>query len=94
MLLEIGLWERVDTLDRGILVSATNTEPEAVKKRLLMHVSQRLGFYTGEQYQAVVRKCLDGSFGSGDGGHMGDSQLQLRFASEVTRVLEQLLECL
>lgn len=92
ILLEIGLWERVDTLDRGALASGTNIEPQAVKAQLLLHVSQRLGFYAGEQYQSVVQKCLDDSFVSTNGSHSGDANLQMRFAKEVTQVLERFLD--
>ncbi|KAL1874769.1 hypothetical protein VTK73DRAFT_188 [Phialemonium thermophilum] len=62
ILLEIGLWERVDTLDRGLLVSpAMAADRMAVYNRLVKHAEERLGFYAGSKYRDIVVGCLTGT---------------------------------
>jgi hypothetical protein len=68
ILLELGLWERVDQLDKGVLLTpSVAVDPWAVQQRILKHANRRLGFYTGDKYRDVVVGCLSGSWGEQDG---------------------------
>ena len=91
MLLEIGLWESLSQLDAGALLkpatSSTIVETaEATQSRLLKHAKRRLGFYTGERYQAVVVRCLQGDFGVELDDRLG-SRLNAAFVENVVEVL-------
>ncbi|KAF1828902.1 hypothetical protein BDW02DRAFT_511219 [Decorospora gaudefroyi] len=60
ILFEIGLWERVADLDKGILLSpAMAADPEAVRQRLVKHAQRRLAFYAGSRYANFVLFCLN-----------------------------------
>ncbi|KAF8460060.1 hypothetical protein BDZ91DRAFT_432321 [Kalaharituber pfeilii] len=77
MLLEIGLWERADQLDRGRVAKLVDAGGMEVKKQLVKHAERRLGFYCGGSYRGVVLGCLEGvikmrSEGSLEEGDEGD----------------------
>ncbi|KAL2059780.1 hypothetical protein VTL71DRAFT_10164 [Oculimacula yallundae] len=94
ILLEIGLWESLTQLNSGTLLSpASNSTTletaEATQSRLMKHAKRRLAFYTGERYQAVVVKCLQGEFGVEFDDKMG-SNLGKAFKAGVVDVLSEL----
>ncbi|KAH9207473.1 hypothetical protein DL95DRAFT_374293 [Leptodontidium sp. 2 PMI_412] len=94
MLLEIGLWESLSQLDAGALLKpAANSTvletAEATQSRLLKHAKRRLGFYTGERYQGVVVKCLQGDFGVEFDDRLG-SRLSAAFGETVVEILGEL----
>jgi hypothetical protein len=89
ILLEIGLWERVDSFDKGALLNMHPPNPDTVQRRLLKHASQRLGFYAGERYQKAVTRCLSGDLGSTGQIASGELDLQLRFVQEVVDILTE-----
>ncbi|KAG4433090.1 hypothetical protein IFR05_011430 [Cadophora sp. M221] len=98
MLLEIGLWESLSQLDAGALLKpAANSmileTAEATQSRLLKHAKRRLAFYTGERYQAVVVKCLQGDFGVEFDDRLG-SRLSAAFGESVVEVLGELKDSL
>ncbi|KAH7346177.1 hypothetical protein BKA65DRAFT_594740 [Rhexocercosporidium sp. MPI-PUGE-AT-0058] len=91
ILLEIGVWESLSQLDAGALLKpAANSTiletAEATQSRLLKHTRRRLGFYTGEKYQAVVVKCLQGDFGVEFDDRLG-SRLSASFRESVVDIL-------
>lgn len=88
MLLEIRLWESIETLDKGKLLSVENSNAVKTKELLIKHAKKTLGFRAGEKYQQVVLECLDGSFEATEGNGTMGSELQLRFMKEVVDVLQ------
>ncbi|KAI5797352.1 hypothetical protein DFH27DRAFT_625475 [Peziza echinospora] len=61
LLLEIGLWQRAETLDSpSTSFKSLQSSPEKVQALFLRHVEKRLGYTAGEKFQGVVRKCLSG----------------------------------
>lgn len=94
MLLEIGLWKSLAQLDAGALLkpaanSAILETAEATQSRLLKHAKRRLEFYTGERYQAIVIKCLQGDFGVEFADRLG-SRLSAAFGESIVEVLGEL----
>lgn len=83
VLLEIGLWQRADTLARD--GPELLSQPEAVSRKLKKHAKDRLGYTTGETFQKVVLACLNGDFIEDL-----DSKLHKRFRLEVVQVLGRL----
>jgi hypothetical protein len=84
VLLEVGLWERVDKIDKGALLSMD--DPNKVTARLIKHTTQRLAYYTGNRYTDIVLSCLRGEFGDADG------DVTKNFAYQVTQVLRKELK--
>jgi hypothetical protein len=87
ILLEIGLWERIDNLDKGALINRPDPDPLTVATRLVKHATQRLGFYAGNRYKQVVLRCLSGDFERGTPDAAGDSNLRIEFMRQVVDVL-------
>jgi len=51
ILLEIGIWERAQDMDRGALLAPKMAnQPDAVRQRLLKHTDRRLALYIGTKY--------------------------------------------
>lgn len=57
ILLEIGLWSRVDQLDKGGLMKVRMFKAQ---EKLLKHTEMRLGFYAGDMFKDAVLGCLTG----------------------------------
>lgn len=89
ILLELGLWERVDTIDRGTLKDEAARGGLAVKKKLLKHTEQRLDFYMGTGYMKAVKICLSGTL-----DEIPDFQVQAEFSREVTDRIAEIVEAL
>jgi len=83
VLLEIGLWQRAETLvgDEHQPLS----QPEAVSQKLKKHAKIRLGYTTGETFQKIVLACLNGDF-----VESSDSRLHKRFRLEIVQILDRL----
>jgi hypothetical protein len=89
ILLELGLWERVDQLDKGALLAPPMAaDPWAVQQRILKHASRRLGFYAGDRYRDVVVGCLSGSWGEQGNSDGAPSEGLPRSFEEAVKALE------
>ncbi|KAG7001514.1 hypothetical protein G7Y79_00031g066290 [Physcia stellaris] len=88
ILLEIGLWESIESLDKGKLLSDAHPDPVESKRVLMKHANLTLGFRAGERYQQIVLKCLDGGFEATESNDTIGSKLQLRFMKEVVDALQ------
>ena len=65
-MLEIGIWQLVRDLDkRALMKPAMADHPEAVRKCLVKHATERLPFYAGSTYSDFVLFCLNGKLISG-----------------------------
>lgn len=89
ILLEIGLWESVINLDRKMPLTERYKGENAAKERYLRHVNSRLGFYTGEKYRDLVRRCLVGDFGDLSNDNKIGSELQRQLGEAVTLALKE-----
>ncbi|KAK4167851.1 hypothetical protein QBC43DRAFT_361457 [Cladorrhinum sp. PSN259] len=58
VLLEAGLWQRLDALEQRINLA----DPWAVQKLLLSHATQRLPYTMGSKYASIVIGLLKGKF--------------------------------
>jgi len=89
ILLELGLWERVDQLDKGaVLAPGVAVDPWAVHQRIMKHASRRLGFYAGERYRDVVVGCLSGEWGQEDSNGVLSTKAPISF-EEAVKSLER-----
>ncbi|KAK6513882.1 hypothetical protein TWF506_008313 [Arthrobotrys conoides] len=97
VLLEIGMWESLSTLVKGVGESSRrkNTSTSTryhemrdyiVQKRLIM-----LGHTMGEEYQSAVQACLSGfeDLASSTSQPRGNVTVQLRFEEEVVQRLRR-----
>lgn len=89
ILLEIGLWESVITLGRKAPLMERYKDGDAAKERYLKYTKSQLGFYAGEKYQDLVRRCLEGDFGDLSGDDKTGSGLQREFGRAVTLALAE-----
>ncbi|KAK2745079.1 hypothetical protein CKAH01_18296 [Colletotrichum kahawae] len=86
VLLEIGLWQPVLTLERSGFSKVR--DPHAIKKHLIKHAEKRLGAKMGDKYQKVVLKCLKGDFKIVD-DTKEDLKLQQAFRANVVDLLQR-----
>ena len=85
ILLEIGLWEPIIHLDK----KEPFKDGYTTRSRLLRHATKRLAFYAGEQYQALVLRCLNGDFGDLSRDDKIGSELQRQLGKHISQALPQ-----
>jgi hypothetical protein len=83
VLLEIGMWEPAETLEKTKFSDLLYNDRFDVQKMFQKEAARRLPFGLGSAYAKVVRKCLTGRFdvppGEEDGGlSQGEYQNQVR----------------
>ncbi|KAJ0357265.1 hypothetical protein COL154_010308 [Colletotrichum chrysophilum] len=86
VLLEIGLWQPVLTLEKSGFSKVR--DPNAIKKHLIKHAEKRLGAKMGDNYQKVVLNCLKGDFKVFD-DTKEDLKLQQAFRANVVDLLQK-----
>lgn len=85
VLLEIGLWRSVLSLERAGFKNVT--DPWAIQDYLIKKAKRALPREVGEKYAQLVICCLTGSFGVGEDSTSG-LDLQQAFREQVVEVLE------
>ncbi|PGH11095.1 hypothetical protein AJ80_07283 [Polytolypa hystricis UAMH7299] len=86
VLLEIGLWEPWDKLQK--VENAWRKDAWSLQALLVQHAQRFLGRRMGEKYKSIVVKCLSGHFAVVDDTRE-DLKLQQTFRAEVVDVLER-----
>jgi hypothetical protein len=88
--LEIGLWEKAETMG-GNNFQTMKQNPPAISKELLRQGQRRLGHRCGDKFREIVTRCLEGNFevDQETDDKLG-SELQSRFRERVVQLLEQL----
>ncbi|KAH0430442.1 hypothetical protein CcaCcLH18_07822 [Colletotrichum camelliae] len=90
VLLEIGLWQPVLTLEKSGFSKVR--DPHAIKKHLIKHAEKRLGAKMGDKYQKIVLKCLKGDFEVVD-DTKEDLKLQQAFRANVVDLVDVTFGC-
>jgi hypothetical protein len=88
ILLEIGLWRPVSSLDPSRRKFRSCTDPENVKQVLLERAGDRLGHAMGSAYAAVVQWCLDCNLDAGGAGPEYDQASVKGLRKHVVEVLD------
>ena len=92
MFLEIGLWEKAETMG-GNNFNKLKGNPTAVSGTLLKNAERRLGHRCGNRFRDIVVRCITGDFGiDPQSDDRMDSQLQVRFREDVVKVLQGMWE--
>lgn len=89
ILLEIGLWQSVDTLAKFDLV-----DPSHARGVLWKTANERLGYFVGEVYKQVVLDCLSGTSEQFGGGATVENnpRFQAEFRVKVVEALKKQVE--
>lgn len=78
VLLEIGLWKTLGSMERATKPGLT---PEELREHILLEYVPRLDFYMGRGYTRVVRDCIEGRLGKESGEFRGVADIEEQLAA-------------
>ncbi|KAF2470807.1 uncharacterized protein BDR25DRAFT_287024 [Lindgomyces ingoldianus] len=90
VLLEIGLWEKAETMGNNNF-QVVKQNSDAICKELLRQAERRLGYHCGGKFKEIVRRCITGDFDiTTAADDKLDTQLQSKFRELIIMPLAEM----